>query len=111
MNPSGGSWSFNLLYALQGRVEQNGPLAGVTRDSAGNLYGTAYSLGPGNVGLIFKLSPTEGGWTYTVLHMFTDTGDGALPMGGVTLDANGNLYGTASTGGAYGKGVVWEITP
>jgi len=27
------------------------------------------------------------------------------------LDSNGNLYGTASTGGTFGDGVVWEITP
>jgi uncharacterized repeat protein (TIGR03803 family) len=29
----------------------------------------------------------------------------------VTLDSNGNLYGTASQSGAYGAGSVWEITP
>jgi hypothetical protein len=29
----------------------------------------------------------------------------------VVQDANGNIYGTASGGGQYGYGVVWEITP
>jgi uncharacterized repeat protein (TIGR03803 family) len=29
----------------------------------------------------------------------------------VIVDANGNLYGTASGGGSQGHGVVWEITP
>jgi uncharacterized repeat protein (TIGR03803 family) len=110
LSPAGGGWNFSLLYGLSGRVEQNGPVTGVVRDSAGNLYGTAYSLGPDNIGLIFKLSPSNGGWNYTLLHQF-DFSDGCIPTGGVTLDAHGNLYGTASGCGANGYGVVWEITP
>jgi hypothetical protein len=39
-----------------------------------------------------------------------DGSDGALPISNVVLDAAGNLYGTASVGGANGYGVVWEIT-
>jgi uncharacterized repeat protein (TIGR03803 family) len=34
-----------------------------------------------------------------------------LPVSKVLIDADGNLFGTASGGGAYGAGVVWEITP
>jgi uncharacterized repeat protein (TIGR03803 family) len=78
-------------------------------DSAGNLYGTAYSIG--TWGLVFKLTPSDGGWTYTVLHQFGGGDGGNLPLGGVVLDANGNLYGTTSSGGAYGYGTLWEITP
>jgi uncharacterized repeat protein (TIGR03803 family) len=63
------------------------------------------------VGLVFKLTPSDGGWTYTVLHEFA-TGDGGdYPTGGLVLDGQGNLYGTTTQGGAYGWGVVWEITP
>lgn len=36
--------------------------------------------------------------------------DGAFPEAGVTLDQAGNMFGTTSTGGAYGWGMVWEIT-
>lgn len=32
------------------------------------------------------------------------------PDGGVALDSSGNLYGTASAGGLYGRGMVWELT-
>ncbi len=110
LTPSNGGWTFAQLYGLTGHVEQNGPTAGVVRDSAGNLYGTAYSLGPNNAGLVFKLTPSNGGWTYTLLHQFEFT-DGCIPIGGVVLDAAGNLYGTASACGANGMGVVWEITP
>jgi uncharacterized repeat protein (TIGR03803 family) len=110
LSPSGGGWNYTLVDGLVGHVQQNGPLTGVTRDSAGNLYGTAFSLGGINSGLIFKLSPSNGGWTYTTLHQF-DFHDGCAPVGGVTVDAHGNLYGTASGCGADEQGVVWEITP
>jgi uncharacterized repeat protein (TIGR03803 family) len=32
-------------------------------------------------------------------------------LGGVTLDANGNLYGTTSGGGKQNKGTVFELSP
>jgi uncharacterized repeat protein (TIGR03803 family) len=80
-------------------------------DSAGNLYGTTYGDGAHGVGSVFKLTPSNGGWTYTSLHDFTGGDDGGTPEGDVTLDANGNLYGTTDIGGAYGAGVVWEFSP
>jgi len=50
----------------------------------------------------------------TVLHSFcvnADCSDGAFPYGGVTIDADGNLYGGASFGGAFGYGTVFEVNP
>ncbi len=108
-SPSGGGWNFSILYSLSGFL-QNGPYAGVVRDSAGNLYGTALGLGQYNCGIVFELTPSTGGYTYTLLHEFTCETDGADPTGDLVLDAQGNLYGTAG-GGAYGWGVVWQITP
>lgn len=77
-------------------------------DKAGNLYGTtAYGGHYGN-GVVFKLAP---GGAYTTLHSFSSTnGDGYNPICGVTLDAKGNIYGVAPAGGAYGNGVLFEIT-
>ena len=80
-------------------------------DGAGNLYGTTVGAGAYGYGSVFKLSPSNDGWTYTSLHDFTGGIDGAYPYGSVILDANGNVYGTASGGGAYGRGVAFEITP
>ncbi len=79
-------------------------------DAAGNLYGTtpASAMDPAAV---FKLTPSENGWTYTSLHDFTGGSDGANPISTLIFDANGNLYGTASGGGTYGYGVIFEITP
>jgi uncharacterized repeat protein (TIGR03803 family) len=77
----------------------------------GNLYGTTLADGAYGYGSVFKLTPGGDGWTYTSLHDFTGGNDGANPISVVTFDASGNLYGTASVGGAYGDGVAWEITP
>jgi uncharacterized repeat protein (TIGR03803 family) len=110
LTPSnGGGWSFTTIYDLP--AEGYGPEANLVMDSAGNLYGTIYGEGPGGAGSVFKLTPTDSGWIYTSLHDFTNGSDGGAPMSNVVFDSNGNLYGTASQGGGYGEGVVWEITP
>jgi len=58
---------------------------------------------------VFQLSPNGNGtWTETVLHAFVGA-DGSQPTGAVTLDSQGNLYGTTYSGGSYGLGVVYEI--
>jgi uncharacterized repeat protein (TIGR03803 family) len=79
-------------------------------DKAGNLYGTTLRGGSNNRGTVFKLTYSNGLWTKTVFHDFTGASDGGAPYGNVVIDANGNRYGTASTGG-QGYGVVWEIRP
>ena len=63
-------------------------------------------------GLIYKLAPHPGGkWKYGVLYKFTGP-DGEWPQGGVILDKQQkHLYGATEYGGAYGYGVVFEITP
>ena len=119
---SGGSWTFSLLYSLVGAITNDyypGPLNALAMDATGNLYGSAFLDGAYGDGSIFKLTPSNGTWTYTSLHDFTNGDDGANPAGGVTFDTNGNLYGTTTFGGmrggencyAIGCGVVWEITP
>lgn len=80
-------------------------------DSSGNLLGTTKCDGANGFGNVFKLTNTGSGWTYTSLHDFTGQSDGGYPISNVSIDGSGNLYGTASTGGSQGVGVVWEITP
>jgi len=46
----------------------------------------------------------------TVLHSFTaDGSDGFNPDAGVTVDANGSVYGTTSGGGTFGYGTVYKV--
>ncbi len=109
---NGGGWSFNTIYSFSGTGYPNyGPLDKLAMDAAGNLYGTTYQDGAYQAGSVFMLTPAGGGWTYTSLHDFTGGSDGANPISNLIFDTSGNLYGTASAGGASGYGVVFEITP
>jgi uncharacterized repeat protein (TIGR03803 family) len=84
------------------------PFAGLVRDESGNLYGTTTAGNTGcydGCGTVFKLDKTA---KETVLHVFTDGRDGAVPMwGALILDELGNLYGTTQSGGdlSCGNGV------
>jgi uncharacterized repeat protein (TIGR03803 family) len=108
LTPSNGNWTINVLYGLSGIA---GPIANLNMDAAGNLYGTTFQDGVHLVGSLLKLSPSRGGWIYSSLHDFTGGNDGQLPISSIVFDSNGNLYGTASSGGSSGLGVVVEITP
>jgi uncharacterized repeat protein (TIGR03803 family) len=83
-------------------------------DSAGNIYGTTVLGGGFGSGTVFELSPTPTGWVHTVLYSFTSGADGGEPYKGVTIDRQGNLYGTAVAGGSGscegGCGVVYKLT-
>ena len=47
--------------------------------------------------------------TYQVIYNFTGGHDGAYPYTGLTIDAYGNIYGTAFSGGAGGYGTVFSL--
>jgi len=107
---SSGVWTETILHGFA--EDQNGfePSGGVILDNAGNLYGTTIAGGSGN-GVVFKLSPqADGSWKYTLLHTFNGY-DGSQPDANLTLGADGKLYGTTATGGTYGGGVVFQLTP
>lgn len=108
-SPSGSGWNFSVIYSFPGSTF--GPFSPVLMDAAGNLYGTTLAGGASQQGSVFKLTHTDGGWTYTSLHDFTGGSDGRSPYGHLVFDASGNLYGTAGWGGSTGNGLVWEITP
>jgi uncharacterized repeat protein (TIGR03803 family) len=116
------SGKLRVLHTFEGGTNDGAaPLAGVVRDSSGNLYGTTDSggglsciNGDFGCGVVFKISAAN---AFTVLHNFTGGSDGLGPAGGVILDSSGNLYGTAGEGGGtgcyggFGCGVIFKITP
>jgi len=104
---SGGNWMLTTFCNFGGN---GGPQSPLTMDAAGNLYGTTQYDGHG-AGSVFKATRFGNTWTCSDLYRFEIGANGQAPIGGVTLDANSNLYGTTSAGGAYGAGVIWEITP
>ncbi len=94
------------------------PRSSLVADEAGNLFGTTSEGGlttcfPYSCGVIFELSPPmqgSGGWTETTIYSFSSLG-GADPIGNLTIDQSGNLYGTTAGGGSSDDGVVFELSP
>ncbi|MHB8654648.1 MAG: choice-of-anchor tandem repeat GloVer-containing protein [Terriglobia bacterium] len=119
---SSGSYTEKVLYNF-GATSNDGsqPFAGLVMDAAGNLYGTT-KYGGGSTtcinvgcGTVFELVNSSGSYTETILHVFGSTvADGAYPIGGLMMDAAGDLYGT-TVGGvslscyASGCGTVFEM--
>lgn len=101
-------WTFTTTPTC---YDPPGPRANVTVDKAGNVYGTTYCNGAfGSYGNVFAVT-SKG---YVSLHEFTGGSDGAYPMSNVTIDDDGTLYGTTSSGGdtnGCNCGVVWMIKP
>jgi uncharacterized repeat protein (TIGR03803 family) len=104
-----------VVYSFGGGTDGEYASTDLIVDAAGNLYGTTV-LGGNGGGTVFELTPSATGWTHTVLYGFTGGADGGEPYGGVTLDAQGNLYGTAVIGGTGGScvesgcGVVFKLS-
>jgi len=99
--------SETILHSFTGGADGYSPEGGVIRDAAGNLYGTTSVGGSSNKGTIFKITPDA---KESVLYAFTGGADGGNPMGTLIADAQGNLYGTASSGGDKNKGVVFKFS-
>jgi uncharacterized repeat protein (TIGR03803 family) len=98
-----------VLYSFTGGDDGGYPLWVVlARDGAGNLFGTTSGGGASGAGVVFKVD-TSG--NETVLHSFTGGDDGGNPFVSVIFGPEGNLYGTADSGGASSAGVVFEIKP
>src|ERR1022692_2046575 len=87
------------------------PYAGLVQATDGDLYGTTWGGGAKNAGTVFKI--TSAG-ILTTLYSFcsqTNCTDGAEPEAGLFQAANGDLYGTTSSGGSHDGGTVFKITP
>jgi uncharacterized repeat protein (TIGR03803 family) len=112
-------WVRTIIYQFQGGADGWIPVDRLIADAAGSLYGATANGGlPGPngqyfTGTVFRLDPPPAGgirWTKTILYEFQGDGDGYLPDGGLTFDANGALYGTTELGGASYGGTVFKLT-
>ena len=129
LTPHGSAWTLTTIYSFRGGNDGANPNSTLVMDGGGNLYGETSFGGNGKslycnggCGTVFQLSPDgNGGWTKTTLYSFqgnqTSSFDGSYPVGGLTLDKAGNLYGTTLNGGGncslsnVGCGVVFELSP
>jgi uncharacterized repeat protein (TIGR03803 family) len=103
------SGEFETLFNFDGLNGSNGayPEAGLIQASDGNLYGVAPLGGAHGQGVIFRMTPKH---EVTIIHAFTGGSDGSTPIGNIVQAADGYLYGTNSSGGASGGGVLFRST-
>jgi uncharacterized repeat protein (TIGR03803 family) len=125
LSPGSDGWTYKILHSFcryagcpDGELPSN-----LIWDSAGNLYGTAFSGGYvypkcDGCGTVFELLPQPGdGWKDRTLHKFgAFHGDGIAPESGLILDQSGNVYGATVSGGSHacglgGCGTVFRLTP
>jgi len=107
-----------VLHNFPGNPDGINPYGSLVMDSAANLYGTTEFGGANGAGTVFKLDASG---IETVLYSFTSPasgGIGALPPGGLLMDAEGNSYGTTVYGGSspsvpygcpFGCGTVFRL--
>ena len=111
LTPSGSGWTENILYNFQDGSDGGYPYAGLIFDQSGNLYGATTDGGTGGGGTVFELSPSGGGWTYSVLYSITGPlGDQCGPAWALVMDVEGNLYDTTQCDGANTLGSVFKLT-
>jgi hypothetical protein len=124
LSPLVQGWSETILYAFPQYLYDAGySSAGVTFDSAGNLYGTSQNGGTSYKGTAFKIMPpaVQGSpWAETILHNFSSNNSGATyPSTNLVFGKDGMLYGTTPYGGdgpctfgqISGCGAVFAVAP
>ena len=114
LSPNGSGWDFTDIYSFSG-TDGESP-HGILFDGTGNMFGVSLYGGdpncdsPYGCGVLFKLVPSAGDWTETVLHKFSGGLDGGVPNP-VVLDGADNLFGTAVEGGKRNFGTIFEFAP
>ncbi len=114
LTPSSSGWDVRPIYSFQGGSDGWGPVGPLAFDAAGNVYGVTESGGLDycyyGCGTVFELTPQPSGrYKESVIYRFNSANE--LPMGGVVIDAAGNLFGTTYYGGDEGLGTVFEVSP
>ena len=118
-SPAAQAQTFHVIHTFTSKTDGGKPFAGVTIDSAGNLYGTTYAYGNPkgpygpNYGVVYRMKPAGSGWTFNTLYTFTDGKDGSFPAGRVIFGPNGTLYGTTQGDGGVSApyGTVFNLKP
>jgi hypothetical protein len=108
VNSSSGYSAPVVLAAFNGANGQS-PVGSLLSDAAGDLFGTTADGGAYSDGVVFELVKTSSGYSAPVTLASFNGVDGALPEAGLITDAEGDLFGTTSGGGADGDGTAFEL--
>ena len=101
--------TLTTLVSFNGTNGQYPDIADLITDAAGDLFGTTFDGGVNNVGTVFEITKTGGGYASTPTTLVSFNGsNGANPVSGLIADAAGDLFGTVN-GGTNNQGTVFEI--
>src|SRR5262245_47414932 len=97
--------TYTVLHTFTGGVDGYFPYGQLTRDDAGNLYGTTGLGGDAYSGTLYKI---DAAGNKTILHSLIPS-EGYNPFAGLVRDDSGNLYGAGLVGGAYDEGTLFRL--
>jgi uncharacterized repeat protein (TIGR03803 family) len=115
LNTDGSGYAVLHSFSTDGVDGQN-PAGALVQATDGWLYGTTFSGGSRNAGVVFKIQTN--GSSYAIIHNFgSDPVDGVGAAAGLVQGSDGNLYGTTVNGGSgdgpgNGQGgTVFRVSP
>ena len=100
--------TFTNKISFSNSSEGSNPLNGLSLAGNGMLYGVTSTGGTNGLGTVFEVNPANSNF---IKKADFSLADGSQPSGGLTLATNGKFYGTTSSGGTSGDGILYEYDP
>ena len=101
------SWNLKTIYRFSNEMDGAGIINVSAYDQQGNLYGTTTTGGAYDYGTVFELTPSNGGWTKTILYSFSPPNNPTQ----VLVGDDGNLYGVTNSDVENTEGFVCQLVP
>ena len=103
-------WLETQIYQFTLDPDGAYPRNNIAVDAEGNMYGTGGN-GGNFLGVVWELSPSNGGWVEDPIYTFTniDGPGGGVPESGIVLGSDGDLYGTNSEYGHDDNGCCGTV--
>ncbi len=109
---AGSTWTPSVLSYFGGAGNGSFPVNGyLTAGLPGTYYGTTFTGGAHNGGVVFQMKiQTRGKWAEELVYSFETTNDAYSPVSGVTIGPGNALFGSTGYGGTNNTGAIYEIT-